>query len=259
MAELTMKLTDLTEVAQRYVDRWLPGRADVIDRLAAGKVRLDEDFCRRVADHFARQPRYAWSPALARRYALLREESVRQFESIVDAGVEIEPWTANGQPYHGARQLCDTVRATGVLHVYLTRYGHGPRPDTEPHPMRGPSGIVRSGVEFTYNDVFRAVHDVFGHVMLGHSMGPAGEFRATWCHFAMYSADVHPVLFSEQISQICWFFYGPHLRTASGRIPRRGEPDWVPPSRREYAEQKVFDCPQWFVDRFIASFSGVTQ
>jgi len=64
------------------------------------------------------------------------------------------------------------------------------------------------------------------------------------------------VLFSEQISQICWFFYGPHLRTASGRLPERDEPGWVPPGERPYAEQKVFTCPPEFVARFKACFGG---
>jgi hypothetical protein len=90
--------------------------------------------------------------------------------------------------------------------------------------------------------------------MSGSSMGPAGEFRAARCHMAMYSAPAHPVLFTEQISQICWFFYGPHLADPSGRLPRRGEPGWIPPRRRPYPEQKVFACPPGYVDRFKASF-----
>jgi hypothetical protein len=243
MSQLTT--VHLERVAQRYVDRWFPDRAGVIGRLGDVTVRVDETFCRQVADHFAAQPQYAWSPDLARRYALLQAESMRQYEAMVDAGIRVEPWLHAGQPYDGSRHLCDSVRETGTVYVYLTRDGHGPGPaagfaPADEHPMRGPSGVRRCGVELSHNDILRAVHDVFGHVMFGHSMGPTGEFRATFCHLAMYSDDVHPVLFSEQISQICWFFYGPYRR--------------VPPAERPYAEQKVFACPQWFVDRFKASF-----
>ena len=256
MPEWNGQLMDLAAAAQRYVDRWRPGCPCLISWLADRPVQIDEDFCRRVADHFALQPRYAWSRDLARRYAMLQEESARQFDAIVEAGIRVEPWLAEGQPYRGSRQLRDSVQATGTLHVYLTRDGHGPRPDRAPHPMRGPSGIHRSGVELSHNDVFRAVHDAFGHLMSGNSMGPVGEFRATYCHMAMYSDDVHPVLFTEQISQICWFFYGPHLRTGSGHLPRRGEPGWVPPDRRPYAEQKVFACPPRFVAQFKSILGG---
>jgi hypothetical protein len=256
---------DLAAVAQDYVDRWRPEGAVAAGPLAGlveGPMRVDEEFCREVADHFDRQPRFAWSADLSRRYALLRAENRRQFEAIEDAGVRVEPWLGDGQPYQGSRHLYDSVRETGTLYVFLTREGHGParrrdprhRPAEPTHPMRVPSGVVRGGVEFDHNDVFRAVHDMFGHVMSGNTMGPVGEFRATYCHLAMYSAAVHPVLFSEQVSQICWFFYGPHLRTASGRLPDRDEPGWIPPAERPYAEQKVFSCPQRFVERFKASF-----
>jgi hypothetical protein len=253
----TLSWVDLAAVAQDYVDRWRPeGAVDgPLDDVVARPVRMDEGFCREVADHFDRQPRTVWSADLARRYALLRAESRRQFDAIESTGIRVEPWLGAGQPYEGSRHLYESVRATGTLYVFLTRHGHGPEePPEVRHPMRLPSGVVRSGVEFEHNDILRAVHDLFGHVMSGNPMGPVGEFRATYCHLAMYSAAVHPVLFSEQVSQICWFFYGPHLRTASGRLPARGEPGWVPPAARPYAGQKVFSCPPRFVERFKASF-----
>jgi hypothetical protein len=262
MARQTLPSVDLVAVAQRYVWRWLPERAGQIGsiaRLADRTPRLDEQFCRQVADHFVAQPAFQLDDALRRSYERLKTESLRQFEAILDAGIRVEPWLAPGQPYAGSGELCERVRATGTLYVFLTRNGHGPRPDAGPHPLRGLSGVRLGGVELAHNDVFRAVHDVFGHVMFGNSMGPAGEFRATFCHLAMYSDDVHPVLFAEQISQICWFFFGPHLRTADGRLPVRGEPGWIPLAQRPYAEQKVFACPPEFVERFRASFVEVSD
>jgi len=244
-------------VAQRYVDRWLPAWRTTIGpiaRLAGRAVRLDEQFCREVAEHFARQPPLTADPELLRRYAVLRKESLRQYEAIVEAGIRVQPWLHPGQPYRDSRHLCMSVRETGRLFVFLTRNGHGPRPSSGFHPMRGPSGVRVDGVELAHNDLFRAVHDIFGHVMFGHGMGPTGEFRATYCHLAMYSDEVHAVLFSEQISQICWFFFGPHLRTPGGELPGRGAPGWLPPAERPYAEQKVFACPSAFLERFTASF-----
>lgn len=252
-----MAVAELMGVAQRYLAEWLPERRVDLARLADRPVRLDEAFCCAVAEHFEAQPGYAWSAALARRYAALRVESLRQYEAIVAAGLRVEPWTGPGQPYGSGKQLREGVLATGTLYVYLTRDGHGPPGEhATPHPLRGPSGVRCSGVELTDNDVLRVVHDVFGHVLLGYGFGPAGELGATYCQLALYSADAHPVLFSEQVSQICWFYYGPHLRTDTGHLPRRDEPGWVPPADRPYPEQKVFDCPQWLVDRFTASCEG---
>ena len=51
---------DLMQVAQRYADRWLPGHVNLA-RLASLPVRVDEDFCREVADHFDRQPVFSWA------------------------------------------------------------------------------------------------------------------------------------------------------------------------------------------------------
>jgi hypothetical protein len=254
---------DLAAAARRYVERHRPGVAATpgwLTRLADGTVRIDEAFCREVADHFARQPPYTWNADLDRRYALLRSETRRQFAAIEEAGIRVEPWLGHGQPYHGSADLSARVCATGTLSVFLSRAGHGPAGTGAgpAHPLRIPSGVVRDGVEFECNDLLRAVHDLFGHVLLGGGMGPIGEFRAMHCHLAMYSEDVHPVLFSEHVSQICWFFFGPHLRTWSGQLPPRDAPGWVPPARRPYAEQKVFPCPPGFLARFRAGFSEGT-
>jgi len=91
------------------------------------------------------------------------------------------------------------------------------------------------GVQLCHNDVFRAAHDIFGHVVPGNSFSADGEFKASFCHMWLYSEDVHPVLFTEQIAQICWYFFGPH-RAAGGR-PR-------------YPKQKVFEFPRHYLDTF---------
>jgi hypothetical protein len=88
------------------------------------------------------------------------------------------------------------------------------------------------GVELTHNDLFRVVHDVFGHVVFGYSFGPSGELKATYCQMALLPEVVRPVVFAKQVSQTCWFFFGPHLRDGAGCVPRRGERGYVPANRR---------------------------
>jgi hypothetical protein len=120
--------------------------------------------------------------------------------------------------------------------------------------MCEPSGLSAAGVPLLYNDVFRVVHDLFGHVLHAARMDVAGEFTAALGHLRMYSPPAHPVLFVEQVSQICWFFYGPHLRRPDGTRPRRGQPGWTPPAERPYPEQKVVRCPPHFLTRFMEAF-----
>jgi hypothetical protein len=248
---------DLPSTAQKYVDRWF-GEAWPYDhqlvQLATSAVRLDEGYCRRVAAYYDKAPLLAYDPAQRHRYDELKRQNRRQYQAIIDAGIEIEPWAGDGQPYENSRQLCEQVRETGRLYVYLTRSGHGRSAPTGFHPLREPSGVSAGGVEFCHNDLYRAVHDIFGHVMFGNGFGPQGEFLAAFCHMHMYSRDLHPVLFTEHIGQICWFFYGPHLMDETGTLPGRGDANYVPPARRPYPEQKIFSFPGRFLDEFMSMF-----
>jgi hypothetical protein len=252
-----LQVPDLMAVAQDYVDRAsvYASRRRPLSSLALVTLDLDLDYCLAVADHYDQAPRMAYSPAVRRMYDRMKAENLDQFHAIREAGFEVEPWLKEGQPYRDSSDLRRSVLETGTIRVFLTREGHGPVGIHGYHPLREGSGIVIGGIEFTHNDIFRVVHDVFGHVMPGNSFGPRGELLAAYCHMHMYSDDVHPVLFIEHVGQICWFFYGPHLRDPDGRVPRRGEPGWVPPSARPYAVQKVFAFERKHIDRFHSMFS----
>jgi hypothetical protein len=248
---------DLVRLAQDYVDRrsaasHLP--AVTISGLADLVVLLDEAYCRDVAEYFDHALRLAYNARLARLYDRMQWENRLQYQAILDAGVEIEPWLGPGQPYRSSQELVHRVRGTGTLYVYLTRDGHGPPGGASYHPLREPSGVTAQGVELTHNDVFRAVHDVFGHVMFGNSFGPRGEFKATYCHMHMYPEVVHPILFTEQIGQICWFFFGPHLLDRAGNLPKPGDPGYLPLGQRPYPEQKVFPFDHQYLDIFKRLF-----
>ena len=249
---------DLTSVAQSYLDRNRPEAGQCrwrVTDLARAVTPLDEDWCREVAEYFERAPRFAYDTPLRRRYDRFKRENLEQYRALTDAGVKVDPWLGTGPPYRDSRDLCDQVHASGRLYVYLTSSGHGPGPAGGFHPMREPAGISAGGVELCHNDVMRAVHDLFGHVMLGAGFGPRGELKATFCQMQLHSEEVHPVLLTEQIGQICWFFFGPHAVDPSGRPRRPGDPGYLPPARRPYPEQKVFAFPQRFLDRFRASFA----
>ncbi|WP_223201155.1 hypothetical protein [Micromonospora sp. M42] len=73
----------LGELAQAHADR-AAARAGVpavrLDRLAAEPLRLDEDFCREVADRYDAAPMV--TAGTARGYARLAAENLRQFRLI---------------------------------------------------------------------------------------------------------------------------------------------------------------------------------
>lgn len=238
---------DLTGLVRTYLGRWFPGGRSATAGLSAEPVlRWDEGYCRRVARWYDRGPMLAYDARLSRLYDRFKWETARQFHAIVEAGVTVAPWRRPGQPYQSSAELCESVRATGTIYVHLTSEGHGAAPSQGFHPLREPSGITVAGVELAHNDLFRVVHDIFGHVTWGNSFSARGELRAAFRHLGMYSEDVHPVLFTEQVAQICWYYFGPHLE-------RGGE--------RRYPDQKVFELPRSFLEQFKGMFAaaGATE
>jgi hypothetical protein len=230
----------LVRIARAHVDRWLPGTWPA--SVPAALAGWNEDFCRRVALWYDQDPGASYDAELRQLYDRFKWETLLQLRAMVDAGYTVAPWLGAGQPYSGSAELCAAVRNTHRVYVYLTRAGHGDGPALGFHPLREPCGVVAGGVELAYNDVFRAVHDVFGHAMYGNSFSVQGEFRAAYSHMQMYTERVHQVLFTEQVAQICWYFFGPHLETGA---PRR------------YPDQKVLACPQPFLAEFKAMFAEV--
>jgi hypothetical protein len=251
VAEQCTALNDISAAAKAYVRRWFPDRAPLLVQLSA---RLDQTYCRDVAEYYDRAPRFAPDARLKQLYDLLKQENLKQYRAVLDADIKVVPWTKKGQPYYGFGHLVKQVCATRKLYVYLTRIGHGPARSIGYHPLRTQAGISASGIELCHNDVFRVVHDVFGHILFGKSFGLRGEFEAAYGHLGMYPEDLLPVLFTEQIGQICWFFCGPHLADRAGRLRSPGDPAYLSPAERPYPEQKVFLFPQRFVDEFAASF-----
>lgn len=257
-AATTDLVADLLTVAQRCRDRddrgagWPP--VDVA-RLADLVVTVDEDFCREVADRYERAPRLAYDQVLARRYDRLKQESRQQYEDVLEAGIEVEPWLGSGPPYRDSDELVRLVRETRTIRVLLTRDEHGPPGGDGFHPLREPSGVTVAGVPLLYNDLVRTVHDLFGHVMFGAGFGLAGELKAAYCHLALHSEDAQDVLFNEQVAQICWFYSGPHLRDGAGRLRRPGERGYLARRTRPYPEQKVYPADPEELARFRRMFS----
>lgn len=201
---------------------------------ADGPRRAHRAFCEDVAAYFDQAPGRDPASKVTEHYRCHAEENLVQYRAARDAGIEVRPWTGPGQPYAGSRELIDSVRRTGVLHLFLTRDGHGPRGGTDhpvDHPLRAGSGVVEHGVELTHNDLLRVVHDLYGHVLHGTGFGVRGELAASYAHSRMYSDRARRVLFTEQVGQICWYFHGPH---------RRGE---ARDPERPYPVQKVFLYP----------------
>ncbi|MFC4855936.1 DUF3293 domain-containing protein [Actinophytocola glycyrrhizae] len=194
-----------------------------------------------VADRFAAMRHEPDHPLVAASYRQYIQEITEQYEfAVAGLGLRIEPWPHRTEPYRDSRHMIEDVRRHRHLYVLAThaRWGETGAEHAD-HPVLARTGIVADGVELLANDLFRVVHDVFGHAVAGHQFGPVGEEKAWLAHYGMFSPLARPALTAETRGQTCWMYFGPHLRTEAGALIGKDEPGWVPVPRRPFAEQKA--------------------
>jgi hypothetical protein len=188
-------------------------------------------------------------PEVKASYEALKEETKAQYETMVAAGIQIEPWSGKGEPYKSSTEMMADVAKNKHLYFLLTDQGFGSSAGPENHPLLESSGVKVGDRELVYNDLFRAVHDYFGHTQQGFQFGPRGEFNAWKSHSTMFSDEAQGALAAETLAQNAWVNNGKHLRRPDGTVPAKGEEGYVPPQERRFADQKAFVLP----DELIAA------
>lgn len=190
-----------------------------------------EPLSRQIADHYHQAPHAPGSRPVRQAYDAMRRDVLDQYRFLQDAGVDLEPWTREGQPYANSREMRDDALG-GHLHYYLG--GDFP----EDSLIHTPSPVRSHGHTHTYNDLFRAVHDFFGHALYGNQFGPRGEEHAWRTHKHMFSPEAVPAMSFETRGQNSWVNFGPHLRRPDGSIPGPGEMGYIAPPDRPFGRQK---------------------
>lgn len=200
---------------------------------------VDEAFAMRVADAYEAAVHSPYEPDVRRAYDHLRIETLRQFEYVESAGWALRPWQRDGQPYANSHEMRLDVLARRQLYFFTG----GDLPSD--HPLAELTPLVRGGIRLSFNDLFRAVHDFFGHAWHAFEFGPAGEEGAYLSHRRMFTAHALPAMTTETRGQNCWVNFGPHLRDGSGRLHRPDSPYYTAPRERPYAPQKAVLLPDW--------------
>lgn len=208
-----------------------------------GHSEVNQLLSKRVADFYQEAQHDPTNPEVRKSYDALAKETKAQWDYITQHGVEMEPYTGKGEPYKNSAEMMSDVRDNKHLWFFPTDQGFGST-EVETHPMLEKSGVKVGGKELLVNDLFRAVHDYFGHAKEGYEFGPRGELNAYLSHSAMYSNEARPAMAAETMAQNSWVNFGKHLRDAEGNIPKRGELGYVAPQDRPFAEQKATVLPQ---------------
>jgi hypothetical protein len=227
---------DVQKLANNYV-----ASAGIEKPQHEGLLAVDPEAAKKVADAYEKMEHNPDDPKTKAAYDALIRETKAQWNAAKAAGYTLEPWNREGQPYANSREMAEDVRNN--KHLYYFQGGDVP----ESHPL---SGIDPETGE-TYNNIFRAVHDLFGHAKNGYEFGPRGEENAFLAHSRMYSDEAIPALLTETKGQNSWVNFGGHLRDENGNIPKKGESGYIPPTQRPYAEQKAGLLPSSIVNPYL--------
>src|SRR5579859_510263 len=163
-----------------------------------------------IADAYDRMPHDPNNCFVKAAYKSFCRQTVRQWHCMhwgtFGKAINARPWDLEGQPYDDSAQMFMHLDRGNSLFFFTG----GTLPSD--HPLAAQSGIRRNGVDLTYNDIFRAVHDYFGHYLTRSSFGPKGEERAYQNHLTYYTGLARLALQTETQGQNSWFNYGRHLR-----------------------------------------------
>ena len=214
-------------------------------------LEVNVDQAKRIADAYDAMQNAPNDPEVRAAYEALSKETLDQYQSLLDSDVKVEVFEGEGEPYKSSAEMLADLRDNNHLFVLSTEKDFGttgitPEQRAE-NPLLKDSGFKDvNGVTLLVNDVFRAVHDFFGHGERGNSFGPIGEENAWDVHSRMYSPLARRAMTSETRGQNSWVNFGPQMRNEKGEIIKKGEEGYLTPADREFAPQKMGLLPEEF-------------
>lgn len=199
--------------------------------------KIDPEHSQAIAQAYEDMAHTPNDPATKASYAALIDETAKQYQAIKKTGLKIEPIPAGAEDPYAAnpRLAAKDVAENNHLWFFPTEHGFGTVNKISDNPMLRNTGEKIGDHPLLANDMFRIVHDYFGHLKEGHGFRAAGEDNAWRTHSAMYSDIARPAMTTETRGQNSWVNYGPHgekNRTANA-------------ADTTYADQKVGLMPEW--------------
>jgi hypothetical protein len=249
---------EITSIAEEYaINNGIPFKRQ------EKYVDVDIDRATRIADEYENMAHDPENKEVSEAYNELVSQVIDQYKALEQAGYkfyffdeENDPYDSN--PYNAMRDL----RQNKTMGVFATEAGYGEGQNnivSDNNPM-----LKDTGIEWTYghdgekkrvlvNDLFRAIHDVFGHGLEGSGFRAKGEENAFQSHIRLFYGKAVGALATETRGQNSWVNFGKH-----GEHNRRASSnDTI------FAEQKIGLMPEWTwtegVDDFKIDPSTIQQ
>ena len=208
-------------------------------------VKVDPERAARIAQAYEDMKHAPQDPEVKAAYADLIKQTLAQYKALEDAGYKFTFFDSSTDPYKGNPwNAMRDLRANQTMAVYGTYDGYGTegvtQGATEDNPMLADTGLQwpdQGGVMHPVlaNDLFRAVHDAFGHGFEGAGFRADGEENAWQAHVRLFTGPAVAAITTETRGQNSWLNYGPH-----GESNRNAKvEDTV------FADQKTGLMPAW--------------
>jgi hypothetical protein len=233
-AGLTGPIPSVVKAARAYAEA-----AGIPHRRARSYVKVDTKRAARIAQAYTDMKHEPDDPAVQSAYKAMSEETLAQYQFVKATGIKIETiLPGQPDPYpNGPRDVLKDIRENNHIWYFDTRDGFGSNEAFDPSDnplLEATAEVSDNGKPMTVNDVFRVVHDFFGHGLEGSGFGARGEENAWQSHMRLYSASAVPAMTSETRGQNSWVNYGPF-----------GEQNRANPRETTYADQKTGIMPSW--------------
>ena len=233
-------IKDLVNVAEKYAKE-----NKINYTRQAIYVKIDEEFSKRLAVAYEEMKDDPNNPQVKKAYAELIKQTKAQYDALIKAGYEFNFYDSNTDPYDGnPMEAMRDLRNNKKMAVYGTYAGYGEsgitNEDLKRNPMLASTGLKwsdQNGVlkDVTANDLFRAVHDAFGHGLEGAGFRARGEENAWQAHVRLFTGEAIKAITSETRGQNSWLNYGPYgEKNRTAKIE-----DTV------FADQKIGLMPAW--------------
>ncbi|NBS67705.1 hypothetical protein EBT31_02175, partial [bacterium] len=198
-------------------------------------------------------------PRVREAYQELIDQTRAQYDALTDAGYKFTFFDSNTDPYGGNPfNAMRDLRQNKEMAVYGTYDGFGTEGITagavDDNPLLQDTGLRwpdQNGEmhPVTANDLFRAVHDAFGHGLEGAGFRARGEENAWQAHSKMYTGLARGAMTSETRGQNSWLNFGPYGdKNRNAKIE-----DTV------FAQQKTGLMPEWtWNEGMVSDEEGLT-
>lgn len=231
----------LVAVAEQYA------RDNGIDlKRQAEYVQVDPERATRIAQAYEDMPHSPRDPRVKEAYENLVRQTTAQYEALKKAGYKFYFFDETNDPYEGnpwnaMRELRNNKR----MGVFATEAGFGSGAtdlNVDDNPLLADTGITwpygsvyGKQKRVLANDLFRAVHDAFGHGLEGAGFRSQGEENAWQAHVRLFTGSARGAITSETRGQNSWLNYGPYAESNRDATVE----DTV------FADQKTGLMPEW--------------